>query len=358
MAKRLFFPSSLLHFVALLSLLNLFISHLSRSLVLADSHFEGFDSEDADPDTEIDSDADILYTGSLRSPPLTHSDPEPTQTTPPDPIPNPTPTPSSRSPPSFEYWDEDEFEGLPVIEQTPPETPIITENATPSDPKSKPSPSPKPKPGPRSYTVEIVCGTFLIMFLINYFTGKRENEKLALAWAAKFATKDSIFERNFSLLGVGEGEDSPLLLKEGQTVFKFYASGRRFCQGLLATMELKSRHDLISKLYNLVVPCRDEINFEVYMNEEAMDHVVFALARKKAAKTMQKEVRDLQKFAVMVAAPSGRKWVSEELAVVSESKEVAGDLITEGVLEQVGFGYILFLIYGNLVVLLCWFCLA
>ena len=206
--------------------------------------------------------------------------------------------------------------------------------------------------------MEIVCGTFLIMFLINYFTGKRENENLALAWAAKFATKDSIFERNFSLLGVGEGEDSPLLLKEGQTVFKFYASGRRFCQGLLATMELKSRHDLISKLYNLVVPCRDEINFEVYMNEEAMDHVVFALARKKAAKTMQKEVRDLQKFAVMVAAPSGRKWVSEELAAVSESKEVAGDLITEGVLEQVGFGCILFLIYGNLVVLLCWFCLV
>jgi hypothetical protein len=184
------------------------------------------------------------------------------------------------------------------------------------------------------------------MFLINYFTGKRENENLALAWAAKFATKDSIFERNFSLLGVGEGDDSPLLLKEGQTVFKFYASGRRCCQGLLATMELKSRHDLISKLYNLVVPCKDEINFEVYMNEEAMDHVVFALARKKAAKTMQKEVRDLQKFAQMVAAPSGRKWVSEELAVVSESKEVAGDLITEGVLEQVGFGYFLFLIYG------------
>ncbi|KAK1571288.1 hypothetical protein Q3G72_014522 [Acer saccharum] len=37
------------------------------------------------------------------------------------------------------------------------------------------------------------------MFLINYFTCKRENENLALAWAAKFATKDSIFEKNFSL---------------------------------------------------------------------------------------------------------------------------------------------------------------
>jgi len=85
----------------------------------------------------------------------------------------------------------------------------------------------------------------------------------------------------------------------------------------------------------MVVPCKDEISFEVYMNEEAMDHVVFAVAKKKAAKTMQKEVRDLQKFAGMVPAPSGKKWVSEELAVISESKEVAGDLITEAVLEQV-----------------------
>ena len=92
----------------------------------------------------------------------------------------------------------------------------------------------------------------------------------------------------------------------------------------------------------MVVPCKDEISFEVYMNEEAMDHVVFAVAKKKAAKTMQKEVRDLQKFAGMVPVPSGKKWVSEELAVISESKEVAGDLITEAVLEQVGL--VLFLI--------------
>ena len=71
------------------------------------------------------------------------------------------------------------------------------------------------------------------------------------------------------------------------------------------------------------------------MNDEAMDHVVFALAKKKAAKTMQKEVRDLQSFAGLVSPPSGRKWVLEDLAVVSESKEVAGDLVTETVLEQV-----------------------
>lgn len=110
---------------------------------------------------------------------------------------------------------------------------MITENATPSSDQKQGEASTAEKektevvPVKKSFTIEIVCVTFLIMFAINFFAGKRENENLALAWAAKFATKDSIFDKNFSLLGIGDKEDSPLLLKEGQTVFKFYASGRR-----------------------------------------------------------------------------------------------------------------------------------
>lgn len=71
------------------------------------------------------------------------------------------------------------------------------------------------------------------------------------------------------------------------------------------------------------------------MNEDAMDHVVFAMAKKKAAKSMQKDERDLQRFASLLSPPNGKKWVAEELAVISESKEVAADLITEAVLDQV-----------------------
>jgi len=214
--------------------------------------------------------------------------------------------------------------------------------AAPSDPsaetEAEATPAPKRTPAEllRAFSVEIACVSFLICFVLNYFTGKKQNENIALAWATKFATRDSIFDKNFSLLGTGDGKDTPLLLKEGQDVFKFYASGRRFCQGMLATMEMRARHDLLSKFVELVFPRKDTITFEVVMNEDAMDHVVLAVARKKAAKTMQKEERDLQKFAnVLTSAPAGRKWVSDELAVVAESKEVAGDMITEAVLDQV-----------------------
>lgn len=323
---------SLLYFLPLLLLLLLSLFYH----VLADSHFEGFEAEEEDDVVEETIDPNAFKLPDL---PLTLSESPPISTPTPDPK-EPDPKPSKTSPPpsttNFEFWDEDEFEGLPS-HQPHIESVVIAESATPDATVQTPDPKPttvsKKK---QSFLVEIVCVSFLIMFVINYFTGKRENENLALSWASKFATKDSIFEKNFSLLGVGEGDDSPLLLKEGQNVFKFYASGRRYCQGLLATMELKSRHDLLSRIYNMVVPCKDEISIEVYMNDDAMDHVVFALARKKMAKAMQKELRDLQRFAgSVVQPPNGRKWVAEELAVVSESKEVAGDLITEAVLEQV-----------------------
>lgn len=325
-------PVFLLYFLPLLLLLLLSLCYH----VLADSHFEGFEAEEEDDVVEETIDPNAFKLPDL---PLTLSESPPISTPTPDPK-EPDPKPSKPSPPpsttNFEFWDEDEFEGLPS-HQPHIESVVITESATPDATVQTPDPKPttvsKKK---QSFLVEILCVSFLIMFVINYFTGKRENENLALSWASKFATKDSIFEKNFSLLGVGEGDDSPLLLKEGQNVFKFYASGRRYCQGLLATMELKSRHDLLSRIYNMVIPCKDEISIEVYMNDDAMDHVVFALARKKMAKAMQKELRDLQRFAgSVVQPPNGRKWVAEELAVVSESKEVAGDLITEAVLEQV-----------------------
>ncbi|XP_076952793.1 uncharacterized protein At5g49945-like [Bidens hawaiensis] len=317
------------------------IFFLFISISAADSHFEGFDADD-DPDSD---DSTIILQSHRRSPP-----PPTTLTTSPDPPnpqsdPNPTPTTSTSS---FEYWDEDEFEGFPTQNPPPESTKDSDSTADPTD-----SASPDPDQNPRvsdtnkSYLIEIICGSFLIMFTVNYFTGRKANERLALAWATKFATQDTIFDKNFSLLGVGDGDDSPLLLKEGQNVFKFYASGRRFCQGLVATMELKSRQDLIARVYNMIVPCKDEITFEVYMNDDAMDHVVFALAKKKAAKVMQKEVRDLQRFAsLMTSVPSGRKWVADELAVITESKEVAGDLINETVLDQV-FGEKAYEKYGK-----------
>ncbi|KAK4401987.1 hypothetical protein Sango_0939400 [Sesamum angolense] len=294
MAKRFFLS------LFLIAILSLFLHHLSASSH-ARPHFEGFDADDDDDDFSIPDPKPDAVVPPLRS-------------TPPS-ISLSTSTPESHhpaSPSSLDYWDEDEFEGIPHL-NSPPVTRVLDESAATVSESDAGSGAKNSEEDPRSnarfpkkltsYWVEVVCVPFLVLFTINYFMGKWENENIALAWATKFAAKDSIFDKNFSLLGVGETEDSPLLLKEGQNVFRFYASGRRFCSGLLATMVLKSRHDLISS--------EEEIG-----KDDAQGG------------------KDLQRFAALVTPPSGRKWVAEELQVVSESKEVAGDLITDVVLDQ------------------------
>ncbi|CAL9112798.1 unnamed protein product [Musa acuminata var. zebrina] len=316
---------ALLLLLAPLFVLSLVTHELSRHSALA-AHFEGFDSDDLDEAEDLSSSDELPLAASPPPPPATSL----SRSASPESHHGPPSAP--KPPPSSDLWDEDEFEGIPVSVQS------ADPAAAPADQTRAPSlplPSPPP-PSVRSYTTEIVCISFLICFLINYFTGKRQNEEIALAWAAKFATKDSIFDKNFSLLGTGDGKDTPLLLKEGQDVFKFYASGRRYCQSMLATMEMRSRHDLISRALDLVFRKRDVITFEVVMNEDAMDHVVLALAKRKMAKAMHKEERDLERFATLGVMPlSGRKWVADEVLVVAESKEVAGDLITEVALDQV-----------------------
>jgi hypothetical protein len=82
---------------------------------------------------------------------------------------------------------------------------------------------------PLTFSIEITCVSFLIYFVLNYFMGKKQNEAIALTCATKFTTRDSIFDKNFSFLSTGDGKDMPLQLKEGLGVFKFYTSGRRFC---------------------------------------------------------------------------------------------------------------------------------
>ncbi|KAJ8467336.1 hypothetical protein OPV22_029888 [Ensete ventricosum] len=316
---------ALLFLLALLFVISLLTHELSRHSALA-AHFEGFDSDDLDEAEDLSSSDELPLAASPPPPPATSL----SRSASPESHHGPPSAP--KPPPSSDLWDEDEFEGIPVaIQSADPAAAPADQTPTPS----LPSPSPPPT-SVRSYTTEIVCISFLICFLINYFTGKRENEAIALAWAAKFATKDSIFDKNFSLLGIGDGKDTPLLLKEGQDVFKFYASGRRYCQSMLATLEMRSRHDLISRALDLVFPKRDVITLDVVMNEDAVDHVVLALAKRKIAKAMHKEERDLERFATLGVMPlSGRKWVADEVLVVAESKEVAGDLITEVALDQV-----------------------
>ncbi|EFH61609.1 hypothetical protein ARALYDRAFT_898398 [Arabidopsis lyrata subsp. lyrata] len=128
-------------------------------------------------------------------------------------IPLTSTTPSLNHAPQSDSRNPTPFEGLPVeIEAL--ESPLITENATPADLQKL---DPETSSEAQNITVPM-----------NKWYAVEINESLALAWAAKFASKDTIFQKNFSLLGVSEGEDSPLWLKGALNVYTFYASGPRY----------------------------------------------------------------------------------------------------------------------------------
>ena len=112
--------------------------------------------------------------------------------------------------------------------------------------------------------------------------------------------------RSVSGCSASAGGDSPALItKESASEFQLYASGRRFCQSLRATLNLVRRQDLASRLLQLLTPGDDELLVEVEMNEAAMPAVVLLVATPKQARQLLKEDSEHPGRALMSALGSG-----------------------------------------------------
>lgn len=70
------------------------------------------------------------------------------------------------------------------------------------------------------------------------------------------------------------------------------------------------------------------------MNDEDMEPFIFALGRKRTAKVMVKNEKDLKDFAAIVDAPRPKR-LAEELTIIAESKDLIAELLPEVVLDQV-----------------------
>ncbi len=83
---------------------------------------------------------------------------------------------------------------------------------------------------------ELVAAALAVVYMVVAFFGASANHRLAVAWAKAFAGPDGFFARQFAACGAGaaeagrEGVAVPLV-KESASCYKFYASGRRFCEG-------------------------------------------------------------------------------------------------------------------------------
>jgi hypothetical protein len=52
---------------------------------------------------------------------------------------------------------------------------------------------------------------------------------------------------------------SGVLMKEAENVYALWCSGRMYCEGMLVTLKLLKRQDLVSTIARLVRPVSDQI---------------------------------------------------------------------------------------------------
>eukprot|EP00873_Tetraselmis_striata_P023663 jgi/Tetstr1/443927/TSEL_031879.t1 len=180
----------------------------------------------------------------------------------------------------------------------------------------------------RRFYAEMAASVFLMLYAINFIIGKAKNEEIALAWANAFCAPNTLLERNFSLLGPGDSDENEIMMQESYSLYKFYASGRRYCQGMLASLDLCRRQDLLSLMVYTVFPKDDTLEVEVYMNDAAMPPLVLALGHTREARSLFRSRKDVAEYTKLVNIRDRMpKFDADRFACYSESKEVAADLV-------------------------------
>uniref|UniRef100_A0A7S0VAS8 Coiled-coil domain-containing protein 47 n=1 Tax=Polytomella parva TaxID=51329 RepID=A0A7S0VAS8_9CHLO len=192
--------------------------------------------------------------------------------------------------------------------------------------------TPKQKVG---YGFEIFSILFLSTFGIFAYVGTQKNLKIVNSWCKYFCEKDCLFDRNFSLVGTSADET---IKKENSCQFKFYASGRRYCQGLLATINLRGRSNLFSYLFETIFPTEDIIEIDVFMNPENSPPVILALATPKIASKLLSDANDIKTYTrkLMVTASNSAfsQWNNKKMVVLAENSAIFYEVFSDQKLVQ------------------------
>lgn len=146
-----------------------------------------------------------------------------------------------------------------------------------------------------SYYVEILFIFGIVIYFINFFSGSSKNSTLANTW---LDVNLDILESNFALVGDdGKREiENHGLLKDTESVFLLWCSGRSSIEGMLIEIRLWKRQDLMSVITRLFKPVNDQVIFKLTLSPDSMDSYVFCLANKKSASRLIKESADLAVF--------------------------------------------------------------
>lgn len=116
-----------------------------------------------------------------------------------------------------------------------------------------------------AFYVEMILAAGILVYFINFLTGRSKNSKVANAW---FESHRELLDSNFALVGDdGKKEiQEHGLIKETESVFFLWCSGRVSCESMLLELRLWKRHDLLSLISKLFKPVNDQVvSLIVYM---------------------------------------------------------------------------------------------
>ncbi|KAL3832622.1 hypothetical protein ACJMK2_024252 [Sinanodonta woodiana] len=180
-----------------------------------------------------------------------------------------------------------------------------------------------------SFYLEMLMLSGLGVYFLNFIAGKSKNNKFAQAWLN--AHKDILLQ-NFSVVGddgvsketTTEGQIGTLM-KESENVYALWCSGRIYVEGMLVELKFLKRQDLISTMAHLFKPLSDQVMVTVHLDTGVMDKYVFAVAQKKTAAKIHKEINDLAQF---TEKKSSEKFnIPSCFQILSEIGEATGHVL-------------------------------
>lgn len=132
----------------------------------------------------------------------------------------------------------------------------------------------------------------LLAYFANYFMGRNKNSKLAHIW---LSTHRTLLEDNFVLIGDdgGENEIPNTFMKESESLYTLWCSGRTCCEGMLVELKMLKRQDLVAVVSDIVKPAQDQLSIKIEISKDVMDTFVFFVGTKRTTTKYFKDMYDL-----------------------------------------------------------------
>ncbi|XP_011297516.1 coiled-coil domain-containing protein 47 [Fopius arisanus] len=183
------------------------------------------------------------------------------------------------------------------------------------------------------FYLEILMVTGLVVYFINYLAGRSKNLRFCEKW---LQDNKKILRENFSLVGdTGTNiEDDNGLVKESESQYEIYCSGRVGCESMLIELKLIKRQDLVAVLSQIVRPQSDQAHFKIELSKDESDNFVLALATKKTAMHLTKDIADIATYCPE-RRPGDKFGLPPGFFVLSEIAEATSAILDTRVLQAI-----------------------